>query len=48
MRRWQKKKTGGGWNHIGETETPETKVLWNGVEGVPGYPDVKVVTSGCK
>ena len=23
----------------GETKTPETKVLWNGVEGVPGYPD---------
>ena len=23
----------------GETETLETKVVWNGVEGVPGYPD---------
>ena len=23
----------------GDTETPETKVLWKGVEGVPGYPD---------
>ena len=23
----------------GKTETPETKVLWNGVEGAPGYPD---------
>ena len=23
----------------GETETLETKVFWNGVEGVPGYPD---------
>ena len=23
----------------GETGTTETKVLWNGVEGVPGYPD---------
>ena len=23
----------------GETETPETRLLWNGVEGVPGYPD---------
>ena len=23
----------------GETETPESKVLWNGVEGVPGHPD---------
>ena len=23
----------------GETETPETKALWNSVEGVPGYPD---------
>ena len=23
----------------GETETRETKVSWNGVEGVPGYPD---------
>ena len=23
----------------GETETPETKVLWTVVEGVPGYPD---------
>ena len=22
----------------GETETLETKVFWNGVEGVPGYP----------
>ena len=21
------------------TETLETKVFWNGVEGVPGYPD---------
>ena len=23
----------------GETDTPETNVLWDGVEGVPGYPD---------
>ena len=23
----------------GETETPETKVFWNGMEGISGYPD---------
>ena len=41
MRRVEKKKTGGGWNQKEKTETPETKVLWNGVEGVPGHPDVE-------
>ena len=29
-------KTGGGWNQKVEMETPETKVLLNGVEGVSG------------
>ena len=28
----------GDWNRW-ETETLETKVVSNGVEGVPGYPD---------
>ena len=39
MRREDEEKTGGGWNHKGETEPPETKVFWKEVEGVLGYPD---------
>ena len=39
MRRGEKEEDGWRLEPEGETETLKTKVLWNGVESVPGYPD---------
>ena len=39
MRREEEEETRGGWNQKGKRRRWKPKFFWNGVEGLPEYPD---------